>query len=479
MVRPTRTRCVLDWLRITIPYKYDENDKIQDYLSDKNNPQTAYKVDAKSAKSMIYAVINLLGLDGENYTNASIATLNKLEMARYGYDATLVLGHIRIMYKKPRNYMLKSQIKMGVCLELSSHALRDIEQSEGFKNWISFFQNVKKYFSDARFARIDIACDFMRAMRHLSAEGFHHLLKNRRYEVVTSSRSSPRYQGSVQGHKDIGETVYINRPQSAYMLRIYNKYIERIQSHGDVWLKNNKIKHWTRWEIQYNSQSAPQVADEIIQGVDPAWIWHDTIAKMISIQVSDTIVGTNQKHKYVKVRWKNPRKIKPEQVWVPVWWDNFMLSDHVPKFDISGKTPHYTYDRHMTWIARCVLPTFVKDLLVQIMQGGDVDKYLNHLLDQGMQKLAPKDIDDIVHYAKEINASEFYKTNNQFTFTKTVNAIADKFTGMVKARVYDLRNQKKMNADDLSVIQFEEYENFLKEHGISNNYANLKGTGVI
>ena len=65
--RPSRTRCVLDWLRITIPYAYNENDKITDYLSKNNNLQTAYRVSETSAQDLIYAVINTLGLDGVNY----------------------------------------------------------------------------------------------------------------------------------------------------------------------------------------------------------------------------------------------------------------------------------------------------------------------------------------------------------------------------------------------------------------------------
>lgn len=474
-----RTRCVLDWLRVTIPYQYDENDKISNYLSNNNNPMTAYRVSTTSTKSLIYAVINVLGLDGQNYTDASISSLTKLERANFGYTGTFVLGHARIMYKQARKYMPLSSIKMGICLELSSHALRDIEQTDGFKNWIVFFQTIQTYFPDARFTRIDIACDFMKDMKRLSAEGLHRLLKDKKVKFVTTSRSAPRYQGEVHGHKDCAETVYINRPKSRYMLRVYNKYYERLNSHGDAWLRKNKIKFWTRWEVQFNADSAPDVANEIVQGVDPASIWHDTIYRLMSFQVPDTIVGNNRKHKYVKVDWKNPFSHKVERVWVPKWWDDFMSQDHIPSFDMSGKTPHYTYDKHMNWIAKCVLPTFVKDLLVQILQGGDVDAYLNHLVDQGMEKLSPKDIDDLVHYAKQIKASNFYKTNSKFEFTKTVDAIANQFTGMVSARVYDFRNKDKLNASDLDEIRFEEYDNFIKEHGISNHYYNLKGKGVI
>lgn len=478
MARRTKDRVVLDWLRVTIPYKYDVND-CKSYLSDNNNTVKAYKVDKVSAKSLIYAVINVLSLDGTGYTNASLATLTKLENSLYGYTGTMVLGHVRIMYKQPKEYMQLSHIKMGICLELSSHALRDIEQNANFTNWFDFFQTLKKYFPDARFARIDIASDFFKDMGHLSAEGLHRLLKNKRYSVKLSSRSAPRYQGLVRDHKDVAETVYINKPQSAYMLRVYNKFEERVYSHGDAWLKNNGIKNWVRWEIQYNGDSAPQVADQIINGVSPAVIWHDTIQKMISIQVSDTLVGTNQKGKYCKVDWFNPKSKKKEEVWVPVWWDSFMSENHIPSFDFSGKSPHYTYDKHMAWIGKCVLPTFVKDLLVQVVQGGNVETYLNHVLNQGLIKLKPKDVDDIFYYAKQIRKSKFYKSDNEFEFTKDLQDIADKFTGMATARVYELRNQAKIHRDDLTDITLDSYEKFLHEHGISNNYYNLKGTGVI
>ena len=479
--RPSRTRTVLDWLRVTIPYEYDENDSIKDYLSSNNNLQTCYRVSETSARDLVYAVINTLSLDGVNYTNASIATLNKLENALFGYDYTFVIGHARIMYKKARKYMTKSDAKMGVCLELSSHALRDIEQSSSFTNWITFFQNIKHFFPDARFTRIDIASDFFKDMKRLSAEGLHRLLKDKKINFVTTSRSDPRYLGKVSRSlkKDYGESVYIQAPSSAYMLRVYNKLEERIKSHGDAWLKRNKIKNWTRWEIQYNSDFAPRVADEIVNGVDPAWIWQDTIRHLMSFQVPDTIVKTNQKSKYKKIDWQDPRTKKIKKVWVPDWWDAFLNEDHIPQFDYSGKTPQWTYDKHMQWLSKCMLSAFVKDLLVQIIQGGDVDVYMNHLLDQGMAKLKPKDIDDLVHYAKEIKASKFYQTDNKFEFTDTVKKIGDKFTGMVSARLYDHRNYPKLKQDDLAEIKLHEYETFVREHGIADNYYNLKGTGVI
>lgn len=470
---------MLDWLRVTIPYEYDKFDTIDDYLSSNNNLMKAYRVKTESAKSLIYAVINALSLDGENYTNSSIASLTKLERALYGYSGTYVLGHIRIMYKTARNYMPLSQIRMGVCLELSSHALRDIEQSDSFTNWIAFFQNIKRFFPNARFTRIDIASDFFKDMKRLSAEGLHRLLKDKKIDFVTTSRSKPRYQGSICKKKDHAETVYIGAPQSRYMLRVYNKFYERIESHGDAWLKANNIKNWVRWEVQFNADSAPNVADEIANGVSPSQIWHDAISKLMSFQVSDVIVGKNHKKQYVKVNWQTPISKKLKEVWVPKFWNDFLEEDHIPKFDYSGKTPHYTYDKHMNWVSRCVLPAFVKDLIVQIMQGGDVDVYLNHLLDQGMTKLKPQDIDNIVQYAKQIRRSEFYKTDNQFEFTKTVNSIADRFTGMVEARIYDLRNRKKFELGDLDEIKIQEYDEFMREHGISNNFANLKGTGVI
>lgn len=478
MARP-KSRCVLDWLRVTIPYEYDKTKKISNYLSNNDNLMTAYRVKDANASSLIYAVINCLGLDGENYTNASIASLAKLEFANFGYTGTYVIGHARIMYKQAKKYMPLSSIKMGVCLELSSHALRDLEQSDSFKNWMVFFQNIRHFFPNARFTRIDLASDYFKNMGRLSAEGLHRALKDKKLDFITTSRSAPRYQGSIVNKKDTAETVYLNSPQSAFMLRVYNKYQERINSHGDVWLKHNNIKHWVRWEIQYNADSAPSVADEIINGVDPASIWHDTIHRLMSFQVSDSVVGTNQHKHYVKVLWVSPRTKKAKYVWVPKWWDDFMSNDHIPVFDFSGKTPHYTYDRHMSWIAKCVLPTFVKDLLVEIMQGGNPDTYLNHLIDQGMSKLQPKDIDDLVNYAKQIRHSKFYKTDNQFEFTQTVKQISNRITGMVQARIYDLRNANKFDCDDLTPIRIANYDAFVKEHGIINNFYNLKGTGVI
>lgn len=479
MARPKlKDRTVLDWLRFTIPYKYDESDCVT-VLSANNNKLKKYKVDGTSTRDLLYSIVNVLGLDGINYTNASVGTLEKLESASYGYTGTFVLGHCRIMYREPTEYMALDQIRMGICVELSSHALRDIEQSVSFTGWIDFFGNIRDFFPDARFTRIDIASDFFRDLKWLSAEGFHRLLKTKRFTVCLNSKSLPRFQGSVKNYKDIAETVYIRRPTSSYMLRIYNKFDERINFHGDVWLKKNNIKHWTRWEIQYNSDSAPQVADQIMLGVNPATIWHDTICQLISVQVPASAVGTNQKKKFVKVPWRKPRARKAVSVWVPVWWYDFIDAEHIPVFDITGKQPHYTYDKHMSWIGRCVLPTMVKDLLVQIVQGGDLNAYLNHVLSQGLSKLTPKDVDDVLKYAKQIRASKFYKLDNQFDFTQAIEGIADKFTGMAEARIYERRNEAVKDMGINNSIAFVPYDDYLHRHGSANNKANLKGTGVI
>src|SRR5699024_11996721 len=116
---------------------------------------------------------------------------------------------------------------------------------------------IKKYFTIARLVKNYIDSEFCKDKGHLSADVLHILLKNKRYFVKLSSRSAPRYQGLVRDHKDVAETVYINKPQSAYMLRVYNKFEERVYSHGDARLNNNGINDWLRWEIQANGESAP------------------------------------------------------------------------------------------------------------------------------------------------------------------------------------------------------------------------------
>lgn len=472
-----QNRVVLDWIRFTIPYEYDDSNSLE-ILSYQNNLQTVYKVDEVSAKSLIYVVINALGLDGQNYTDASVATMSRLSKTFYGYAKTLVLGHARLMYMEPKKWMSSSNAKKGICVELSSHALRDIENSKGFENWFRFFYNLKHLFPTVNFSRIDVAADFFKNMNRLSAEGLHKLLKDKKVKFVSSVKSPPRYQGSIIDKRDQAETVYIGRPQSSMMLRVYNKFEERIASHGDTWLKTNKIKNWVRWEIQFNAESAPKIADFIVNGTSPSQIWHDAIAHMLSFQVDSKIVGTNQKHKFVKTDWKSSRG-KVKSVWVPKFWSDFMNTDLVPKFDYSGKQPHYTYDKHMDWLARAVLPTFVKDILVQIIQGGDVDTYLNHILDQGMSKLSPKDIDELVLYAQQIKKSKFYETGNQFEFMETVKNIESRFSGMIAQRVYDTRNSNKVDGSYFEEIMVQSYKDFLAQFGYGNNIKKLKQEHII
>lgn len=470
----------MDWLRVTIPYQYDENDKISNYLSNNNNPMTAYRVSTTSTKSLIYAVINVLGLDGQNYTDASISSLTKLERANFGYTGTFVLGHARIMYKQARKYMPLSSIKMGICLELSSHALRDIEQTDGFKNWITFFQTIQTYFPDARFTRIDLACDFMKDMKRLSAEGLHRLLKDKKVKFVTTSRSAPRYQGEVHGHKDCAETVYINRPKSRYMLRVYNKYYERLNEHGDAWLKHNRIKHWTRYELEIHERIASHVIGLLRSGVSASQIWLDLIRKLMYIQASSDDVKKGRVKSIETQVFDVKNKIyKTKVVIVPKFWAEFIDNSNVPKFDYTGKTPSWTYDKHMHWFGSAVMPSFTKDLLAQIMQGCDVNTYLNQIFSQSLSKLQPADVDDIIHWAKSLKVSKFKQAKNEFDFTSMLKSMSDRFTGMIGQRLYDLRNKNRFTEDDLITHEIEEYENFVKEYGLANEIVRLKQKGII
>lgn len=462
-------RCVLDWIRFSVPYQYDPNTKVTDYLSDNNNLMTAYQVNQESAKALLYAVMNAVGLDGENYTNASVNTMNRLNKALWSYDSTIVKGHSRFMYKEAKKFMPLSSINMGVCVELSSHALRDVEQSRGFTNWLDWFSNLFRLFPNIKFTRIDIASDFFHKLRHLDSYHLQRMVKYQTRPYITPFRTSHYDEtNDTKTGAPLGSTFYLGKPQSKWMLRVYDKKLERIYQHGDTWLLNNKIKNWCRWEVQYNRDSAPQVADLIGNGVSPSTIWLDSVRKILC-------VCANDKDKNTVILQKS----KTQKVEVPEWWADFVDYDSKPKFDYSGKSPHYTYDRHMNWLGRAVLPSFVKDLIVQIYLGGDPNKWLNHVLNQSLNKLTPKDIDDLVQYANQIQLSKFHQSDDSFDFRETVEAIGDKVTGMIAQRVYDQRNDTKLNKDDLKTIPVSKYEDFMNQFGVSNHYLKLKHQGVI
>lgn len=476
-----QARTVLDWLRFTIPYEYDKNDSIP-YLSNNCNPLRAYHVKTESAQSLLYAVINALSMDGVNYTDASIQGLANLSKASLGYDGTWVICHVRVMYKEMKEYMPLSQIKMGVCVEISSHGLRDIENSKDFTTWNAWLKNFKDIFPNAQCTRIDLASDFFKDLHHLTPRGLRDIALGKGHRKIVSL---PKYHNYIEridskAQQVVGSCYYIGDRRNSYMLRAYDKYEERLFAHGDSWLKHHKIKNWTRYEIQCNKKTASHVIGLLANGVSAAQIWLDLIRKLMYIEASPS----DKKHgrsRFIEVQVYSVKKrdfIK-KVVEVPYWWAEFVDFNNIPSFDYTGKTPHWTYDRHMDWIGRAVLPSFIKDLIAVIYEGGDPDTYFNHIINQGMSKLQPRDVDDIVNYLKSIKVSKFKKNNNQFAFTKTITQISDRVTGMIGQRLYDMRNDGKFDKESLHQIQLQNYIDFINEYGIANDIAKLRANGVI
>lgn len=484
MARPRiQDRTVLDWLRIVVPYPYDKTKKIP-YLSYNNNPLNAYLVDVKKAKSLLYIVANAMGLDGQNYTNASLATLNALKRAHYGYDGTYVFGHARVMYKEIKSYLPLSEIKMGMCIDLSSHALRDIENSRGFENWSKWLDNFHNIFPQAKYKRVDLASDFFHDLGLLTPSGLKKLAVGSRGRLLICTRvRKGRNIESIDfvNHKMSGQTFEVGvRRGSSYYLRAYDKFHERLNEHGDAWLKHNRIKHWTRYELEIHERIASHVIGLLRSGVSASQIWLDLIRKLMYIQASSDDVKKGRVKSIETQVFDVKNKIyKTKVVIVPKFWAEFIDNSNVPKFDYTGKTPSWTYDKHMHWFGSAVMPSFTKDLLAQIMQGCDVNTYLNQIFSQSLSKLQPADVDDIIHWAKSLKVSKFKQAKNEFDFTSMLKSMSDRFTGMIGQRLYDLRNQNRFTEDDLITHEIEEYENFVKEYGLANEIVRLKQKGII
>lgn len=478
MARPkVKDRIVLDWLRFSIPYEFNENDSKQ-YLSNNLNPQRAYKVNRESAKSLLLVVLNALSLDGKNYTNASLASLSAVNKALYGYDKTYMVGRSHVMLKTPERYMTKSALKMGVCVDLSSHALRDIENSSEFTNWTDWLLNIRELFPSVKFSRVDLAADFFHDLKQLTPLGLHKIARQsygRKLHVNHIYRSKTIVTTDLRNGKIDGSTFYLGSSSSSYMLRVYDKYNERLNSHGDSWLKKSKIKNWTRYEFECHSVSG-RVIELLANGVDAGSIWLDLLRKMMFIQASPREQGV-----FIDVLKFNSKskKYKTKKVEVPKFWAKFVKKSNVPKFDYKGKSPHWTYDKHMKWLEMSVLPSFTKDLLAQIMQGGDVETYLNHIIKQGMSKLTPRDADDIVKWSESLKVSTFKARNNEFDFRSMIKDISDQFTGMVGQRYYDLKNVAYVKADDFAEIELQNYADFIVQNGLKNDVNRLVKNHVI
>lgn len=478
MSRPKlHDRSVLDWARIRIPYKYDKTDAIN-YSSANNNPLKAYALDVQECKSLPYRVLNALGIDGYQFTNASMATVSKISEAKWGYSGTVVLGHIKLMYMDIKDHLPASQCEMGVCLELSSHALRDIENAKGFTNWFQWFQDFYTVFPNAVATRIDIAADFFHDLHQLTPLGLSRLglgAYGRTLHTKTRKNQYIEDQDTAK-KKRIGETYSFGKRTNNIYLRVYDKLQERIHEHGDSWLKDNRIKNWTRWEFELKNKAACDAVNQLLSGVPASQIWLDLVRRTCWVEANDKEKGNPVKAKKIAVQVFDPRNkvYKLKYKWVPNFWANFIDGDNVPSFDYSGKTPHWTYDRHMTWLGKSVLPSFTKDLLVELMQGGDANTYLNQIFQQSMSKLAPKDVDEIIKYSDALKTSNFKAQNNEFDFNKMLKTMSDRFTGMIAQRLYDLRNEAKFSEDDAKVREVEAYEDFIKEHGLENDLLKFK-----
>lgn len=175
-----------------------------------------------------------------------------LKRGNHGYKAGKRLGSLKLWHD--------GGPKMGVHVEASGQACRELEASGVVTDWRSFLRLLDQHHARAR--RLDVAFDEyggvlqLERMEQALAAG----------EVVTHFRCfEPRERKRVGGNGEgDGKTLYIGSPASESCIRVYDKKAEQLRKGNAAVAAEHE--RWTRLEWQTRNKHAEALMAALIAG---------------------------------------------------------------------------------------------------------------------------------------------------------------------------------------------------------------------
>lgn len=420
------SRVVIDWVRLVIPYDYQEVPDSEFYYESEHHNKKAAGIPLPSSRTIIKRLFSLLAIDGENFTDFTF--FQKMDSTapydtrykRDGFDLRFNdLGNpawVRELDPAHTKYMPVTRLEMGVKLDIQGQGCRYIEHAlrRDGHDWRWLMYKLQHEFPKIHVRRIDVAYDIFKKTRHFNpifiANKFEKEQKYRKY----LSELTPKDRRKLADHKyvktrkrkyaintggdlvtgdDTGFTFYLGSSSDETLLRIYDKDAERYYSHGDTWRRNGKNrKYWYRWEVQTTGSVAMKVFQAILDKNTGGEIWLNLIRRLFCILPTDHELKTGQT---TKVPYKATIWSKVKMIDTPLWWADFIQYSDIDKLHFNvekSKSDLKTTDK---WLSGPVSHTMYVRLYRHMLQGGDVQQLLEHWLRQGGEQLNLSDIKDI------------------------------------------------------------------------------------
>lgn len=237
-------------------------------------------------------------------------------------------GTFNVNYKK--SLILSGFMKIGydndatnydVYVSLSGSGCRLLEDLKGDSfDWYNFIFMLRNFF-DVSFRRIDIAIDDYTRTLRTDRMWFKYYKRGR---FAGSCRSVPKY---IEGRE---EELLFGSSQSKYMIRIYNKALERGYKPGDDIVipgTGEVVKFWWRLEQQIRADHADQFIDQ----------WISAGSESLSAISCGHIL------EFIRFLTKVNDKSNSQRIPVVSWWLDFL--DNVQRVKFVSKLGT-AYNRH-------------------------------------------------------------------------------------------------------------------------------------
>lgn len=238
-------------------------------------------------------------------------------------------GKFNVNYNKSK--ILRGFCKIGydndksvydVYVSLSGQGCRLLEDYNSTINfdWYDFISALTSSF-DVSFRRIDIAIDDYTDLLNTKKLWFRYYKKGK---FAGACRSVPDYREGKS------EELYFGSTQSDYMIRIYNKGLERGFSNGEdivVSTTGEVVKHWWRLEQQIRGHKSEQFIEK--------WLMAGSTA------LGDISCGYI--HEFIRFLTKPNDKKNSQRLTVCDWWLEFLNNAQRIKF---VSKPGTVYNKH-------------------------------------------------------------------------------------------------------------------------------------
>lgn len=285
-------------------------------------------------------LIKLLGL--------KLSDFDEMKKGGNGYRKGMLFGHIRILYDGGAD--------MGVHFSFSGQGCREYERV-GAYSWNELLCILCG--SGAGFSRIDLAIDDFKP--YFTVKQI--IDKQMKEEYVSKWRN---WDFRVRGRTSTGitgMTTTFGERTSRVMLRIYDKWKERVYDKG----KDVEVEQWIRTEVEFHDARADLIAQRIASGADDVY---KIISAFLKGYLRFVVKGKDSN----KARWK-----------ICSWWEKFLAD--VDKLKMTEVAPDKSIESKMLWLKRQAeisLASIVDAL------GGDTD-FLFEMIANGRKRYRDKD----------------------------------------------------------------------------------------